>query len=249
MKMKWLAISVVLAWGVTAEAVVSPEDILDAVDQMTEEQVRELYHKLGARWRKPMSKGTLSRLTVDLGSTFSRLDTVDLSSVTLSGGSMDVEDPRGSSFGLLWRFGRGDRLRVGARFGSWEADDSNRGAEGYSRVNVTGKTMMLALNYQFVRTDPWILWAEVAPGGGWIEVDTLDTPTGEASTLRELERGFPQVDFQVGASWRLNSFFSFYLSGGYRLAEAVNLKEGGESTPVRVNASGFSGRCGFGINF
>lgn len=250
MRTKWLVMGFVfVAWGMTAEAAVSPDDVLQAIDQMTVEQIHQLHQKLEAKIWEPVPEGFFTRLSADFGGSYSRLDKVDLSSVSLSGGDLDVKDAGGANFGLLWRVGAGDRFRLGTRFGSWHVRDSNRADEGYSRADVYGGLVSLAVNYQIMRSDSWILWTEVAPGGGWIGVDTLDTPAGAASTLRSFDRSFTHVDLQAGGSWRLNSAISFYLSGGYRWSEAVNLKEGGGSTDVRVDASGFGGRLGLAVNF
>jgi len=42
---------------------------------------------------------------------------------------------------------------------------------------------------------------------------------------------------------------TLFLSAGYRFAESVDLEEGGRTSGVKFDASGFSGRFGLGVNF
>ena len=161
---------------------------------------------------------------------------------------MDVEEVGGASVGLLWRVA-GDDLRLGLRMESWAAEDSKLLPAGYSSVDVIGGSAALAVNYQWIRSDSWLVWSEVAVGGGGVSVDTVDTPSGKASTLRTFDETFGQLDLQAGASWRFNPVLSLFLSAGYRFAEAIELEEGGEPSPIKFDASGFQSRLGLGVNF
>ena len=116
--------ALVLAWIVMARGEVTPDDLIRAVDQMNPEQVHEFQQKLEAKLWKPVPQGFFRRMAVDLGVSFSSLDTVDLKSVSLSGGRMHVDKVSGLDLGLLWRV-YGDRFRLGLRLGSWAATDSN----------------------------------------------------------------------------------------------------------------------------
>jgi hypothetical protein len=114
---------------------------------------------------------------------------------------------------------------------------------------VAGGSLSLAANYQWVRSDSWLLWTEIAPGVGSVALETVDTPNGEATTLRSFDGSFTQVDLQGGVSWRFNPVLTLFLSAGYRFAESVDLEEGGKTSEVKFDASGFSGRFGLGVNF
>jgi len=237
-----------LIWAVGAHGETSPDDLIRAVDQMTPEQVHEFQQKLEAKMWKPVPQGFFTRMAVDLGVSYSSLHTVNLSSLSLSGGEMDVDQVSGLDLGLLWRL-FDERFRFGLRFGSWAATDSNLGEAGYSRADVAGGSLSLAANYQWVRSDSWLLWTEIAPGVGSVALETVNTPSGEATTLRSFDGSFAQVDLQGGASWRLNPVLSLFLSAGYRFAESVDLEEGGRTSAVKFDASGFTGKLGLGVNF
>ena len=248
MKMTRTIVVLVLAWVVMARGEVTPEELIQAVNQMSPEQVQEFQQKLEAKLWKPVPEGFFSRMAVDLGVSYSSLDTVNLTSLSLSGGRMDVDRVGGLDLGLLWRM-FGDRFRVGLRVVGWGATDSNLGEAGYSRADVAGGNLSFAANYQWVRSESWLLWTEIAPGAGSVAIETVNTPTGQATTLRSFDGSFGQVDVQTGASLRFNPVLTLFLSGGYRFAESVNLEEGGRTSDVKFDASGFSGRLGLGMNF
>ncbi len=231
-----------------ARAEVTPDDLIRAVDQMSPEQVHAFQQKLEAKMWEPVPQGFFTRMAVDLGVSYASLDTLDLSSVPLSGGNMNVDQVGGIDVGLLWRLS-GERFRIGLRLGSWAAVDSNLGEGGYSRAEVTGGSLALAANYQWVRSGSWLIWTEMAPGVGSVEVETVNTPSGEATTLRSFDGSFAQVDLQGGASWRFNPVLTLFLSAGYRFAESVDLEEGGQTSGVTFDASGFNARAGLGVNF
>lgn len=247
MKMKYLIVGVALALVAPFARGVSPEDLINAVDAMTPEQVQLFQQKLEARFWEPVPEGFFTRMGVDVAATVSTPDKANLSSVSLSGGPMDLDTVAGASFGLLWRV-TNERLRLGLRVDQGVAMDSNLTDAGYSRVTLNTGTMSLAVNVQCLRTDRWLLWTEVAPGFGYVEVETVNTPTGQPTTIRSLDQAFSHVDLVAGVSWRMNPVLSLFLSGGYRVAESVDLDEGGRSTPVAFDASGFTGRLGLGIN-
>ncbi len=249
--MKTIRISVilVLVCGVAAYAEVTPDDLIKAVDQMTPEQVNEFQRKLDAKLWKPVPQGFFSRMAVDLGLSFSSLNTVDFGAVPLSGGNLDVESVSGLDLGLLWRVGSGDRFRLGLRLGGWGAIDSNLGAAGYSRAELTGGSLAFAANYQLIRSKSLLVWTELAPGAASVTLDTVDTPMGQPTTLRSFDGSYGQLDVQAGASWRFNPVLMLFMSGGYRFAESVDLEEGGKTRDMEFDASGFVGKFGLGINF
>lgn len=238
----------VLAWGVMAQGEVTPEELIRGVDKMSPEQVRDLQQKLESKLWQPVPPGFFSRMAVDFGLSSSSLDTVDLRSISRSGGGLVIDQVSGADFGLLWRL-HNDQLRLGFRGSSWGATDSNLGEAGYSRVDLTGGSIALVVNYQWVRSSSWLFWTELAPGSGNVEVEAVDTPAKEPTTLRWFDSSFSQVDIQAGASWRFNPVLTLFLSGGYRFAENVDLKEGGRKSAVKLDASGVSGRIGLGVNF
>lgn len=239
---------VLIAGTLSAGAEVTPDDLIRAVDQMSPEQVQTLQKKLDARMWNPVPEGFFTRMALNANVSISTLDRVNLSSLSLSGGKMDIDDVAGFDFALLWRV-FDERFRMGVRFGGWEAMDSNLNDAGYSSADVTGFDTMLVLHYQVARSEIGCLWSEIAIGGGSVEVETVDTPAGQATTLRRFDEDYAQAEIQVGASIRLNSVIDFFISGGYRFAESVDLEEGGRKGPITFDASGVVGRMGVGLNF
>lgn len=248
MKANRLVIGSFLLGVAMANAEIKPDDLIRAVNQMSPEQANEFQQKLEARMWKPIPQGFFTRMAADVAISSASLDSVKLSSISLSGGDMDVDQVGGLDLGLLWRIFN-DRFRFGFRLGSWAVADSNLGPAGYSRAEVAGGSFSLAANYQWVRSESWLLWTEVALGSGTVAIETVDTPIGHATTIRELGGTFGQADVQIGASWRFNPVLSLFLSGGYRMAESVDLDEGGQTSSVKFDASGFNSRVGLGVNF
>lgn len=247
--MKTIFATVVSSLTLTLAAqAVTPEDLIEAVDRMSPDQAFELKQKLDAKLLKPVPPAFFTRMAFDFGTVFSIPDTVDLGAMPLSGGEMDLDPIEGFDFGILWEIAD-PRFRLGFRFGGWSAIDSNLGDGGYSRAELAGGHASLAANCQWVRSKSWLLWTEVAPGMGAVALETLNTPAGQATTVREFSEAFGLVDLQSGVSMRINPIFSIYVSGGYRFAEAVDLEEGGRRSDVEFDASGFIARCGVGINF
>lgn len=248
MTLRTASLVIMLAAATASAAEMTADELLGAVDQMTPEQAQAFSQKLEAKLWQPVPEGFFSRMAVDMNVGGGELDKVDVGSVALSGGELDVESVDTFDVGLLWR-AFSPRLHLGLRMESWMASDSNLGPGGYSRVEVEGGGVTLVANYQLVRNDAWLVWAELGGGGGGVMVDTVDTPAGEATTLRSFDQDFGMGDARLGAAWRFNRALCLQVSGGYRFAESVELDEGGSETPVTVDASGPSGRIGLGVNF
>jgi hypothetical protein len=237
-----------LALAAASRAEVSPEELIRAVDRMSPEQALALQQTLEAKLWQPVPPGFFHRMAADVGASWSVFDTVGIEPRSLSGGALDVDAAGGLDVGVLWRVA-GDRLRVGLRFATWAATDSDLGEGGYSRADLEGGNVGLAVNYQWVRTESWLLWTEVVPAAGSIALETVDTPAGGTTTLREFDGTYGEVAVQAGVSLRINPAVSVFLSGGYRFAESIDLEEGGRERPVGFDASGFTCRVGLGINF
>lgn len=238
----------IAAVAAAAHAEVSPDELIRAVDRMSPEQAHSLQRTLEAKLWKPVPGGFFHRLAVDLNASCSVFDEVGIGALSLSGGGLDMDVVTGGDVGLLWRVA-GDRLRVGLRMDSWSVRDANLGEGGYSRADLSGSGLGLAVNYQWVRAKSWLLWTEVVPTAAGVELETVDTPRGAATTLREFDGTYGAVDVRAGVALRFNPALSLLLSGGYRFAESIDLEEGGREGPVEFDASGFTGRIGLGINF
>lgn len=248
MKQIMIALGIVAVGVASAFGEVTPDELLRTVDQMSPQQVYDFSQKLKARLWEPVPEGFFSRMAVDLGVDYGSLDTADMSALSLSGGPMDVETISGLNIGILWRL-FSPKFRSGLRFGGWAATDSNLGDAGYSRADLSGGSVALAANYQWIRSDHWLLWTEIAPGAGSIRLDVVDTPSGKPTTFRSFDGSYAQVDLQAGLSLRANPVLAIFLSGGYHLTESLKLEEGGTKSAVEFDASGFYGRLGLSFNF
>jgi hypothetical protein len=219
-----------LACGTAAWGAVTPDEVIGAVDTMTPEQALLFSQKLESKLWKPIPEGFFSRMALDLG----------VWAGSLNDGGLDL--------GLFWR-AFDPRFRLGLRMGSWGASDSNLEPGGYSRADLTGASLALAANMQWVRNAQWLVWTEVAPGIGSVRLELVNTPAGQATTLRTVDGGYAQLDLQAGVALRVNPVLTVSLSGGYRLADGIDLNEGGEETVLDFDASGAFARVALGFNF
>jgi hypothetical protein len=238
-----------LALGITsASAEVTSQDLLNAVDKMTPSEADAFSRKLESKLWRPVPEGFFSRLAVDVGVSGGTLESLDMSSVTRSGGELDLDSVGGAEAGLLWR-AFNPQLRLGLRMEAWTTSDSDLEPSGYSRADLEGGSVLLVANYQWVRRDTWLLWTEVGAGGGSAQLDTIDTPAGQATTLRSFDKTYNVVALQGGLSWRFNPVMSLFGAGGYQFAESVDFEEGGEDSAVELDASGPFARFGLGFNY
>lgn len=227
---------------------VKAEDLIKIVDEMTPEQAYEFQNKLEASGFKPIPKGFFSRLTFDVSGGVGKLDSVDLSGITLSAGSLNVDEVSGQRVGLAWKF-YDDMLRVGFSAAEWRAEDSLLSGGAYSQAELQAKDFTITVAGQWVRTQHLLLWTKLGAGVGAVDLDIVDTPAGNGSTVRKLNAEFPVLDVEVGAAWRFNPVFSLGLSGGYRFSEEVNFEEGGKEIGATIDPSGFTARVGLNVNF
>lgn len=243
-----IALGIVAVSMTSVYGEVTPDELLRTVDQMSPQQVHDFSRKLEARLWEPVPGGFFSRMAVDLGVSMSSLEKVDMTKISLSGGKMNVNTVDGMDLGILWQM-FSPQFRFGLRMGGWAATDSNLGDAGYSRADLSGGSVALAANYQWIRSDHWLLWTEIAPGAGSIRLDVVNTPSGEPTTFRSFDGSYAQVDLQAGLSLRANPVLAIFLSGGYHLTESLKLEEGGTKSVVEFNASGFYGRLGLSFNY
>lgn len=242
-----LAVAVTAALPVYAQKV-TPDDLINAADQMTSEQVYTLYQKLESKVWKPLPEGFWTRLAARLSISGNAFDEVDLSALDLSAGEMCLDSPGGSEVTLLWR-AFSPKFHMGIELGSWYAEDSDLTAAGYSQAELGAGYAAFAVSYQLIRARRAIIWTDVGLGGGGVQVQTVDTPAGMPTTLREFDGSFALANLRLGIAWRANPMLTVFFTGGYRFAESVDLEEGGECTDLQFDASGGSGQFGLGFNF
>lgn len=92
-------------------------------------------------------------------------------------------------------------------------------------------------------------WVDAAVGAGGVTIETMNTPRGQATTLREYEAGYWFATPSVGLAFRCTEEFSIFGQAGYRFCEKVDLEEGGSKVGDReLDGSGIELRLGAGFN-
>lgn len=249
MKRIMISLLMVFIFISAASAETTPEDILQAVDRMTPEQAHELQRKIVKRQWEPVPGGFFDRLAVRGAVDVQSLEEVDLSSLGLSSGrDLDLDAVSGGELTVLWQM-FSDKFRAGFKSAGLYAEDSDISNAGYSRVELTKNSIALAANYQFVRADKFLWWTEMALGGGQINMEVLDTPTGAASTLSTYDKDYGFGELTTGIEWRFNPELSLNVYVGYQFAEKVDLDQADRETDITLDPSGVKGGLGLSYNF
>lgn len=242
---KWLLIGLLSAGTAAMAAEPTPDELIKTVEKMSIDQLMQLNKVVRDKYSEKYGE-MISRFGLNLD--FSMLGLKDNGSedMKFSAGDLDPEPMLGFALGLYYRCI--PKLQVGVEyqgFAGWNSDKNNG---GYSDADIAGYMAGLSANYHLLRMDKFGLWCNLTGGYGAFAMDTLDTPAGEASELHRYRQNYLFAKAGLGAQWRLTQWFSLFASGGYRIAEKVELKEGGEKTGFDLDASGYEARVGMGFN-
>lgn len=249
MKRFFMSLMMIFVLVSVGSAETTPEDILQAIDQMTPEQAHDLQRKLAKRQWEPVPGGFFDRLAIRGSINAQSLEDVDLSSLGLSSGDdLELDAVGGSEVAVMWQL-FGDKFRAGVKFAGMYAEDSDITAAGYSRVELTQNTAALVANYEVVKTVKFLWWTEAALGGGNIALEVLDTPSGEASTLSKFDQGYGLAELTTGVEWRFNPELALSLYVGYQFAEEIELDQADRKTDITIDPSGVKGGLGLSYNF
>lgn len=248
MKKVLMVLMVLLLAGWRATAQVTPEQVIDAIGQMTPEQVDELNKKLAANYWEPIPEGFFSRFAFRIDATYNQFDDLQAGDLDLANGDLDIDDAGGMEIALLWQVVVPE-LHIGLKFGGSSDRDATSSAGGYSRIEMTDAYWAFLVNYQLVRQQHFILWLEGSGGFGSTSLETLNTPAGGASTFREFDGDYGMGDIRLGASWRFNPIISLHAAAGYRFAGEVDFEEGDRDTLLSMDPSGFVGTMGLGFSY
>lgn len=249
MKMKLLiATAAVTLLTCSARAETSAQDLLNAVDKMTPEEAQLFQQKLAAKYWQPLPEGFFTRMSVSLAGEVSGLAKVSPGVQSPAAAKLDLKRAGGGEVALLWNV-LDPKLRIGFEFGSLVASDSKLEDGSYARSDLLGGLGGVVANYQLVRQEHWNLFTQASLGVGGAQLDTLDTPKGQATTIHSYDGSFAWAQLQAGIAWRPNSVLTFFASGGYRFASRVDLSEGGEEHHGKLDVSGATGRLGLAFNF
>jgi hypothetical protein len=233
-----------MAWAET-----TPEEILDAIEEMTPEQVKELETSLAKRKWEPLPGGFFDRIAFKFSVVGADAGGLDFSSANLSSGNdLELEAVGGDELSVLWQM-FDKRFRAGFKFACMVSEDSDMGDNGYSSAELFQTTSAIVANYQLVRTDAFIWWTEAALGGSYIELELLDTPLGEASTIHRYDKSYAQGELSTGFDWRFNPVLSLNCFIGYQYADDMRLEEGGRKTGIKFDPKGYKGGVGLAYNF
>ncbi|TAN36757.1 MAG: hypothetical protein EPN23_08075 [Verrucomicrobia bacterium] len=249
MKLKMMLVAatlVLLPCGLRAE--VGAQDLLNAVDKMTPDEAQLFYQKMESKFWKPLPEGFFTRMSVSVAAEGSGIAKVNPDGLSKTGGELDMKRASGGDITILWNV-IDPKLRLGVELGSLLASDSKLEDGNYARMELQSGLGALVVNYQLVKRTHWYLFTQATAGVGGARLETLDTPKGQASTIRSYDASFTWAQLQAGAAWRPNPVLTLFLSGGYRFAERVDLKEGGDAHHGQLDLSGASGRLGVAFNF
>jgi hypothetical protein len=248
MKIKMMIVAaamVLLPCGLRAE--VGAQDLLNAVDKMTPDEAQLFYQKLESKFWKPLPEGFFTRMSVSIAAEGSGIAKVRPDNLSQTGAKLDMNRAGGGQVTILWNV-CDPKLRLGVEFGSLLASDSKLEDDNYARMDLQSGLGALVVNYQLVKRPHWYLFTQATVGVGGARLETLDTPKGQASTMRSYDASFTWAQLQAGAAWRPNPVLTLFLSGGYLFAERVDLKEGGDEHHGQLDLSGASGRLGLAFN-
>jgi len=227
---------------------VTPEQLLSAVDQMTPDQAYTLYETLEAKLWQPLPQGFFSRMSFLVDVYAASLDDPGVPALDLSAGDLDLDEAGGTSARILWQLFH-PRFRLGLAVDAWQAEDSDLRSAGYSRAELTGGSVALVANHQFVREPSWLLWGELAAGAAGAELEVVDTPAGQPTTMHEFDAGYPYLDLGAGIGWRFNPVLGLFATGAWRLADDAEWEEGSRETNLTLDATGYRFGVGLSINF
>jgi len=210
MKLKMLMVAAALALlPCVTRAEMSPQDLLNAVDKMTPDEAQLFYQKLEAKYWQPLPEGFFTRMSVSFAAEVSGLAKVNLASQSPLGNTLDFNRAAGGEVALLWNV-FDPKLRLGLEFGTLLASDSTLQNGSYAREDLQAGLSALVVNYQLVREPHWQLFTQAEAGIGGAQLDTLDTPKGQASTIHSYDASFPWAEVQAGLAWRPNPVLTLF---------------------------------------
>ena len=242
---KWLLIGLISA-GTTAMAVEpTPEELIKTGENMSIDQLLQLNKIVRDKYSQEYGE-MISRFGFNLDFSMLGFKKNGAEDMPFSVGDLNPEPMIGFTLGFYWRCL--PPLQVGVEYQGFTGWDSDRNQAGYSDADLAGYMTGLSANYHLLRMDKFGLWLNLTGGYGAFAMDTLNTPAGQASELHRYRQSYFFGKGGMGAQWRVTHWFSVFASGGYRLAEKVDLKEGGEKTGFDLDASGYEAKVGIGFN-
>ena len=243
--LNWVLIAL-LSISVSAMAVEpTPDELIKTVEKMSTDQLIQLNKIVRDKYSQKYGEA-FSRFGLNFDYSLLGFKKTGAEDMALSGGDMNLDPMMGGTISLYWRCV--SKLQLGIEYQGFTGWNANKNQNGYSDVELAGYMSGLSANYHVLRMEQFGVWLNLTGGYGAIALETLDTPSGEASVMNRYRRDYLFGKAGVGAQWRLTHWFSVFASGGYRLAEKVELKEGGENTGFDLDASGYEARLGIGFN-
>lgn len=230
------------AWAET-----TPDEIVAAVDKMTPEQAQELFHSVAKKMHENKGERRGSGLGLALSTAYASFDKVEVPFSTSAGEKLNIDEPWGAQLDITSRC-RCERMRWGLRLAGWTPQDADISDAGYTRATLAAYEVSVLANVQLVRKPRFLVWGEAAGGRGSAALETLDTPAGEASTLRELTANYWVGDVRAGVAWRSRPGCAVFGTGGYRFANDTKWKEADRDTSARLDTSGFVASIGVAFN-
>lgn len=244
MKKTIVTVIVALSASLGCLAQVAPEELIKAVDAMTPEQARELRHTLGEKLAPS------PRASFYIAPSMSKYNKTGVEEgVKFSADEPDVSKIMGLAIGFTCEVL--PMVRIGPELGLNSVMDSDyKKDRGYSRATLQTVDGALVVQVKPMGFRHGSLWLDAAGGYGSAWLETLNTPSSEndSSTVREKSAGYWFVTPRLGAAWKLGRYAALFGTAGYRFAESVSMKQGGESTGPSFDSSGYEFRLGLGFN-
>ena len=241
----WVLIAL-LSVSVSAMAVEpTPDELIKTVGNMSTDQLIQLNKIVRDKYSQKYGEA-FSRFGINLDYSLIGFKKTGVEDMAFSGGDMNLDPMMGGTISAYWRCL--SKLQLGVEYQGFTGWDADKEQAGYSDANLSGYMTGLSANYHVVRMEQFGVWLNLTGGYGAIALETLNTPVGEASEMHRYRQSYMFGKAGAGAQWRLTHWFSVFAAGGYRLAEKVELKEGGEKTGFDLDASGYEAKVGIGFN-
>jgi opacity protein-like surface antigen len=243
-----IAAMAVVAAGLGVQAAdLSPEDLIKAVDKMTPEQAHQVKRELDSKSRQTRSYAWLSQFSVEFAGVWERFDKYGIENERFSADKPDLEKSMGGALALQWK--PLDYLGLGVEYGFYAGSDKDLSNGSYSSAKLLGSHTAARIRLEFLKQRYVLAWADASVGMGSVAIETVDTPRGQATTLREYDADYWFATPAVGLAFRCTEGFSIFGQAGYRFCEKVDLKQGGSKLSDReLDGSGVELRLGVGFN-
>ena len=214
---------------------------------MTPEQARQVKRELDKKsWQAP-GYAWLSQISLDFTGVWERFDKYGIENEGFSADKPDLEKSAGCALALQWK--PLDYLGLGVEYGFYAGSDSDLSNGSYSSAKLFGTHTAGRIRLNFLKQRRVMAWLDATLGLGSVAIETVNTPAGHPTTMREYTANYLFATPAVGLAFRCTERLSVFGQAGYRFCEKVDLKEGGSKlSDHELDGSGVELRLGVGFN-